>query len=770
MNNILVVGSGAREHAIIKTLHKQNPCTNLFCIGANHNPGIKSIVKHFSIYESVKQVLDFCICENIQLSIIGPEKYLAEGIVDLLESADIACIGPNKNMARIETDKNYARNLMRDLGVNPEYRHFPSLNTKADIANYIDFIGKLEYSYVIKPTGLCSGKGVMVSGTHFTNDIEGLKYAIGTDGPILIEEKFIGEEFTVMSYTDGHHFSHMPIVKDYKLLEEGDKGPNTGSMGCITYADHGMPFLTAKDIEDSREFNEIAVKRLSNDNTDDRGYSLYCGIIYGSYIKLHHSGEIKLIEYNCRYGDPECINVLELLDIKLLDIYTAMVSNQLNNCVVNYKSENIIAKYLVPNYYPYTKISKPFYNIDLNWYIKHSENIMCASMNNMTTTNSRALVYYVSGVDSIARLAASINSALAPMNNNFKFRMDIGRGATYAKSGVDIAKSTEIVSAMGPYISATLNANVIHELGDFSGIIDIPKEYRDPVLIASIDGVGSKSSFLSKLLGPISYINAGKDIVGHSINDTLVKGAKPYFMLDYIACDKLNGEHIMNIVKGMAEVCVKYDCPILGGETAEMPKIYAENEIDIVGSIVGIVERSKLVNGKRDISYGDIVVGLPSMGLHTNGFSLIRALDAESNAIANDAEMMDWLAQPHKCYYEEIQLLNDNQVHYNGLVHITGGGLLDNPPRVLSEDKKIVFSTNDLKTSDDRYFRKIQKLGNIDTGEMRRTFNCGIGFMIILAESNYYLLRDIFQRKGIEFHMIGSVLERTGTEPQVSFI
>jgi phosphoribosylformylglycinamidine cyclo-ligase len=376
--------------------------------------------------------------------------------------------------------------------------------------------------------------------------------------------------------------------------------------------------------------------------------------------------------------------------------------------------------------------------------------------------------------NSLETISKTINNACGSTSlSGFHFRRDIGSATdngvalTYENCGVDITKSTNIVNKMGNHIKPTLNMNVIHEQGDFSGIIKIPRDYKDAVLIASIDGVGSKSSFLSKILGSKAYINAGKDIVGHSINDILVKGAKPFFMLDYIACDKLDEDKLVNTVRGMAEVCTKYDLPILGGETAEMPKIYNQDEIDIVGSIVGIAERHKLVNGKRDIAVDDIIIGLPSTGLHTNGFSMIRKL-YENTDVRPSTEIIEWLHQPHKCYYDEIQLLNDSSIKYNGLVHITGGGLLDNPPRVLSDDKQIIIDMTTFTMDDTHYFKTLQKMGNITNEEMYRTFNCGIGFMIILNEPNYHLLKTVFTNNNVPFHMIGCVIERVDmNKPQV---
>ena len=184
-------------------------------------------------------------------------------------------------------------------------------------------------------------------------------------------------------------------------------------------------------------------------------------------------------------------------------------------------------------------------------------------------------------------------------------------------------------------------------------MIKIPSHIRDPILIASIDGVGSKSSYLTKNINENkAYEIVGKDIVAHSINDILVKGATPLFMLDYVASSKLNKENIIHIIKGMSSYCAKYNCPIIGGETAEMPNIYHNNEIDIVGSIVGVSERNKIINGKQQIELGDLAIGLPSNGLHTNGFSLIRKLAAKHH-FSN--EFIEWVSQPHTCYFDQLK-------------------------------------------------------------------------------------------------------------------
>lgn len=212
------------------------------------------------------KILFYCINRKINLVVIGPEKYLEMGIVDLLEENNINCIGPNKLLAQIETNKYFMRNLFTENVLNPynpKYQHFESLNTSANIKNYIMFCKQLNFNYVIKPTGLCSGKGVYVSRIHFENDLEGLNYSLDIlekGQTVLIEEKLIGNEFTLMSYSDGTYLSHMPIVLDFKLLESGNKGPNTGSMGSITHKTHGAPFLNKEDI--------LLVQRLNKKTID----------------------------------------------------------------------------------------------------------------------------------------------------------------------------------------------------------------------------------------------------------------------------------------------------------------------------------------------------------------------------------------------------------------------------------------------------------------------------------------------------------------------
>jgi len=755
---ILIIGSGAREHAIIKKLKKDNSSLILYCIGTNKNPGIMELTEKLIIYKNDESVIDFCNIYKITMVIIGPEIFLYSGLVDLLEDNNINCIGPNKNLARIETNKYYARALLHNSNLryyNPVFRLFDSLNTVNKIKSYMKVCKSLEFNYVIKPTGLCSGKGVWVSGIHFKSDFEGLEYSLemlNNKHSILIEEKLIGEEFTLMSYTDGVNFSHMPIVKDFKLLNSGNTGPNTGSMGCIT---HNTPFLNNTELSIAQTINMKTIDILQKDNN-----AIYKGIIYGSFIRCIDGG-IKIIEFNARYGDPECVNVLELMDTNLYEIYLAILHNSLDLVDVRYKNTNIISKYLVPNYYP--NKSDKTYNIDSSWYNNNKNNIICSGMNQMVDTTilsntSRTLVYFKMG-DDLNKLSISINKQLQPMNPKFKFREDIGTNIiSYKSSGVNINHANKIVKDMFPYITNTLNSQCLHNKGDFGGIIEFPNNYNDPVLIASIDGVGSKTSFLQKFMNADAYTIAGRDIVSHSINDILVQGGHPYFFLDYIACDKLNEKFILNSIKGMSELCQKYKCPILGGETAEMPKIYNNNEVDIAGCIVGIAEREHLINGRNTINKDDYVIGLPSTGLHTNGYSLIRKLN---ETIEFDNSMQQFLSKQHKCYYDEINLLMSNNITINGLVHITGGGFIDNPKRVLKIDKTMVIEKKYLIYDE---FKKIQELGKLSDYEMYRTFNCGYGMLIVLNEHNYNKMKEIYDGNQIIYQQLGYITNRENNE------
>ena len=301
------------------------------------------------------------------------------------------------------------------------------------------------------------GKGVWVSGLHFKNDLEGLNYClemINKNHTILIEEKIVGEEFTLMSYTDGITVKHMPLVQDFKLLKSGNKGPNTGSMGCITHSNHSMPFLL-KNIELAKSVNDDVIKMVNTETND-----FYKGIIYGSFIKCKNTGQIKLIEFNCRYGDPECINVLELLETNLLDIYTNIVNQTLNKIDIKFRNENIVCKYIVPDYYPKKKTSG-FYEINKNWYETNKNNLICSCINLeddvLYSNNSRTLIYFSCG-DNLNKISLHINSKLSDKSlSNFYFRDDIGlEENSYLSSGVDINLANDIVSSMSPFIKKHL--------------------------------------------------------------------------------------------------------------------------------------------------------------------------------------------------------------------------------------------------------------------------------------------------------------------------
>lgn len=306
---------------------------------------------------------------------------------------------------------------------------------------------------------------------------------------------------------------------------------------------------------------------------------------------------------------------------------------------------------------------------------------------------------------------------------------------TYRDAGVDIDEAHRAIRAVLPDIHATHNENVIGGIGGFGGLYAANfADYERPILVSSIDGVGTKTK-VAAMVG--QYGGLGKDIVNHCINDILCQGAKPLFFLDYFGTAKLSGLVFEEVVRSAAEACKDAGCVLIGGETAEMPGVYHDDEVDIVGAIVGIVDHDKRLP-RFKAQPGSAVIGLASNGLHTNGFSLARkalfdvgGLSTRDTVTGLDTTIGEELLRPHRCYYNAIYPLIAEGLPIYGLAHITGGGLFDNVPRVVPVDTQVVIERR--SWSPLPIFRMIQEVGGISDQDMFRTFNMGIG-MVILAD------------------------------------
>lgn len=305
---------------------------------------------------------------------------------------------------------------------------------------------------------------------------------------------------------------------------------------------------------------------------------------------------------------------------------------------------------------------------------------------------------------------------------------------TYRSAGVDIDEAQRALRAVAPNIQASHNSGVVGGIGGFGALFRGSfSDYNQPLLVSSIDGVGTKTK-VAAMVGDFS--NLGYDIVNHCVNDILCQGARPLFFLDYYGCSRLSGLVFEDVVRGMADACREVGAALIGGETAEMPGVYADDEIDVVGSIVGVVDAErKLPRGKAQP--GDAVIGIASSGLHTNGFSLARrALFEVGNLSVRDEvpglgrTIGEELVRAHKCYFNSVYPLIQDMDRLYAVAHITGGGLYDNIPRVLPADVRVVIEKRSWTPLP--IFQLIQAVGNIPDVEMYRAFNMGIGMVLIV--------------------------------------
>ncbi|MEW6738965.1 MAG: phosphoribosylformylglycinamidine cyclo-ligase [Nitrospirota bacterium] len=329
---------------------------------------------------------------------------------------------------------------------------------------------------------------------------------------------------------------------------------------------------------------------------------------------------------------------------------------------------------------------------------------------------------------------------------------------TYKKAGVDIDEGDRFVSLISPLVKKTFRPEVMTEIGSFGALFKLDiKKYKEPVLVSGTDGVGTKLKIAFMM---DKHDTVGIDLVAMCVNDILTLGAEPLFFLDYFATGKLKSEKAKDVVKGIAEGCKESGCALIGGETAEMPGFYGEDEYDLAGFAVGVVDRDKIIDGSK-IKEGDVIIGIASSGLHSNGYSLARKVffdaakfDIDTHIPELGTTIGEELLKPTKIYVKAFDALKD-KMDVHGMAHITGGGIVGNVPRIIGDGLTSVIKENSWPMLP--IFNIIKRLGNVPDEDMKKTFNLGIGYVIVLPKENSDLSISVLKQYGFDAYHIGFI-------------
>ncbi|CAD6235185.1 GSCOCG00007850001-RA-CDS [Cotesia congregata] len=741
---VLVIGGGGREHAICWKL-AQSPHVEKIYVSPG-NCGMQKISKVTLLNLNVKnnkEVTEWCKNNSISLVAVGPEEYLANGIADELKTRGVMCFGPEKSAALIESDKDWAKSFMdRHKIPTAQWRSFTSAEEAKSFVKNAPF-----RALVIKATGLAAGKGVVVAASEdeacLAIDEMLVDKKFGAAGEtIVVEELLEGEEVSMLAFTDGKTFKMMPPTQDHKRIFDGDLGPNTGGMGAYG----PCHLLTPEDQEIVRnKVLESAIRGFQDDKLP------YVGVLYAG-LMLTKSGP-KVLEFNCRFGDPETQIIMPLLDSDLFLIMKSCCQGNLSSLNINWHADKFaVGVILASRGYPASSSKgQVITNISSiesrpNHFVFHSGT---ALSNGEIVTNGGRVLITTCLSSSLESAAAKATIAAREISFDGKqFRKDIAHKGiassilksgtlSYKSSGVDIQAGDSLVGRIKSLVSGTKTSGVLGSIGGFGGLFDTRAAgFVDPILVSGTDGVGTK---LKIAIEAGKHQTVGIDLVAMCVNDVLAHGAQPLFFLDYFACGHLDVNVAAEVVSGIVEGCKRAGCSLIGGETAEMPDMYSTGDYDLAGFAVGAVERENLLPRSGEIGEGDVVIGLPSSGVHSNGFSLVRkvlklnGICLQDTAPFSTRTFAEELLEPTRIYTRSVvEALKAKVV--KAFAHITGGGLVENVPRVLPPGLAVVLDADKWKIP--RIFGWLATAGGVNEAEMLRTFNCGIGGIIVCAKQH----------------------------------
>lgn len=764
---ILLVGNGGREHALAWRLAQSPSVKTIYVAPGNGGTaaGLQKVRNVDIAGGDFAKLVEFALSNQVNLVVPGPEQPLVDGIETHFRKVGIPTFGPSEKAAAMEGSKTFSKDFMAKHNI-----------PTAAFGNFTDFeaakkyVDSVDHNVVIKASGLAAGKGVLIP-QNKEEAYAALKEimqdrAFGDAGDEVVVEEFLeGDELSILAFSDGYTVIDLPPAQDHKRIGDGDTGLNTGGMGAYAPAPCGTPAL----LEEIRE--TILKPTIAGMRKD--GFP-FVGILFTG-IMLTKNGP-KVLEYNVRFGDPETQTVLPLLskDTDLAQIFLACAEHRLDSVSIKidpgFAATVVMSAGGYPNSYKKGDVITIEETSDNNVIfhagtaIKDGKVVTAGgrviASSATASTLEEAVKKAYEGVDKVSFEGKYFRKDIA--HRAFRDSNKPQHSITYSQAGVSVDEGNKFVEEIKAKVKATRRAGADAEIGGFGGIFDLKAAgYEDALLVGATDGVGTKLK-IAQSTG--IHDTVGIDLVAMSVNDLIVQGAEPLLFLDYFASGKLNIETAAAFVSGVSQGCIESNCALIGGETAEMPGLYAGDDYDCNGTCIGAVNRNKVLPKLSQFAAGDVIIGLASSGVHSNGFSLVRKIlevqglsySSQAPWSTTDITVGRSLLTPTRIYVKPILAAIKKDLIL-GMAHITGGGLVENVPRVLPKHLNAEIDVTSYPLPP--IFKWLAHAGNVPVDDIAKTLNMGIGMAIIVKPEHVAEVTEVLNAQGETSYIIGNLAE-----------